>query len=191
MRKTFLEVMVGGLVMGMVVGCSEGVKQSGDDGVVSSVSKSIILDSYASCDDVVKSMQEALKGDAEKRYEIQSKVCQYDRSVPQTSPNMGEGHTTSFTGTNLQEAGVDEADLRTMYAERAKGLGMAFQDLEKSILQQTPLRKYASHDEIAKAALFLMPPESSEGIFFSVPESPTILRASSTFSLISGLEKNL
>src|ERR1044071_889653 len=41
--------------------------------------------------------------------------------------------------------GVDEADLRTMYAERAKGLGMAFSDLEKSVLEQTPLRKYASH----------------------------------------------
>ena len=57
--------------------------------------------------------------------------------------------------------GVDEPDLRTMYAERAKGLGMAFQELEKSVLQQTPLRKYASHDEIAKAALFLASSDSS------------------------------
>ncbi len=57
--------------------------------------------------------------------------------------------------------GVDEADLRTMYAERAKGLAMAFQDLEKSVLEQTPLRKYASHDEIAKAALFLASSDSS------------------------------
>lgn len=57
--------------------------------------------------------------------------------------------------------GVDEADLRTMYAERAKGLGMAFSELEKSVLEQTPLRKYASHDEIAKAALFLASSDSS------------------------------
>ncbi len=57
--------------------------------------------------------------------------------------------------------GVDEADLRTMYAERAKGLGMAFSDLEKSVLEQTPLRKYASHGEIAKAALFLASSDSS------------------------------
>ena len=111
MRKIFLEVMVGGLVMGMMVGCSEGAKQSENDVLPPLVSKSIILDSYESCDDVVKSMQETLKEDAEKRYEIQSKACQYDGNVPQTSPNMGEGHTASFTGTNLQEAGVDEADL--------------------------------------------------------------------------------
>ena len=57
--------------------------------------------------------------------------------------------------------GVDEPDLRTMYAERAKGLGMAFQELEKNVLEQTPLRKYASHDEIAKAALFLASSDSS------------------------------
>ena len=57
--------------------------------------------------------------------------------------------------------GVDEADLRTMYAERAKGLGMAFLELEKSVLGQTPLRKYASHAEIAKAALFLASSDSS------------------------------
>ncbi len=57
--------------------------------------------------------------------------------------------------------GVDEADLRTMYAERAKGLGMAFSELEKSVLEQTPLRKYASHDEIAKTALFLASSDSS------------------------------
>ena len=57
--------------------------------------------------------------------------------------------------------GVDEPDLRTMYAERAKGLGMAFQELEKSVLEQTPLRKYASHAEIAQAALFLASNDSS------------------------------
>ena len=57
--------------------------------------------------------------------------------------------------------GVDEADLRTMYAERAKGLGMAFKELEKNVLEQTPLRKYASHEEIAKAALFLASSDSS------------------------------
>lgn len=57
--------------------------------------------------------------------------------------------------------GVDEPDLRTMYAERAKGLGMAFAQLEKSVLEQTPLRKYASHEEIANAALFLASSDSS------------------------------
>lgn len=57
--------------------------------------------------------------------------------------------------------GVDEADLRTMYAERAKGLGMAFEELEKSVLKQTPLQKYASHEEIANAALFLASSDSS------------------------------
>lgn len=57
--------------------------------------------------------------------------------------------------------GVDEADLRTMYAERAKGLRISFEELEKSVLGQTPLRKYASHDEIAKAALFLASSDSS------------------------------
>jgi NAD(P)-dependent dehydrogenase (short-subunit alcohol dehydrogenase family) len=57
--------------------------------------------------------------------------------------------------------GVDEPDLRIMYAERAEGLGMAFSELEKSVLEQTPLRKYASHEEIAKAALFLASSDSS------------------------------
>jgi len=57
--------------------------------------------------------------------------------------------------------GMDEPDLRVMYAERAKGLGMEFSDLEKSVLELTPLRKYASHDEVAKAALFLASSDSS------------------------------
>jgi NAD(P)-dependent dehydrogenase (short-subunit alcohol dehydrogenase family) len=57
--------------------------------------------------------------------------------------------------------GMDEPDLRAMYAERAKGLGMEFSDLEKSVLELTPLRKYAKHDEVAKAALFLASSDSS------------------------------
>ena len=57
--------------------------------------------------------------------------------------------------------GMDEPDLRVMYAERARGLGMEFAQLEKSILELTPLRKYAKHDEVAKAALFLASSDSS------------------------------
>lgn len=57
--------------------------------------------------------------------------------------------------------GMDEPDLRAMYAERAKGLGMEFSELEKSVLELTPLRKYAKHDEVAKAALFLASSDSS------------------------------
>jgi 3-hydroxybutyrate dehydrogenase len=57
--------------------------------------------------------------------------------------------------------GMDEPDLRVMYAERAKGLGMEFSELEKSVLDLTPLRKYATHDEVAKAALFLASSDSS------------------------------
>ncbi len=57
--------------------------------------------------------------------------------------------------------GMDEPDLRVMYAERAKGLGLEFSELEKSVLEQTPLRKYARHDEVAKAALFLASSDSS------------------------------
>lgn len=57
--------------------------------------------------------------------------------------------------------GMDEADLREMYAERAKGLGMEFAQLEKQVLELTPLRKYAKHDEVAKAALFLASSDSS------------------------------
>jgi NAD(P)-dependent dehydrogenase (short-subunit alcohol dehydrogenase family) len=57
--------------------------------------------------------------------------------------------------------GMDEADLREMYAERAKGLGMEFSQLEKQVLELTPLRKYAKHDEVAKAALFLASSDSS------------------------------
>jgi NAD(P)-dependent dehydrogenase (short-subunit alcohol dehydrogenase family) len=57
--------------------------------------------------------------------------------------------------------GMDEPDLRVMYAERAKGLGMEFSQLEKQVLELTPLRKYAKHDEVAKAALFLASSDSS------------------------------
>lgn len=57
--------------------------------------------------------------------------------------------------------GMDEPDLRVMYAERAKGLGMEFSQLEKSVLELTPLRKYAKHDEVAKAALFLASSDAS------------------------------
>ena len=57
--------------------------------------------------------------------------------------------------------GMDEPDLREMYAERAKGLGMSFKDLENQVLALTPLRKYAKHDEVAKAALFLASSDSS------------------------------
>ena len=57
--------------------------------------------------------------------------------------------------------GMDELDLRVMYAERAKGLGMEFSELEKSVLGLTPLRKYAKHEEVAKAALFLASSDSS------------------------------
>ena len=57
--------------------------------------------------------------------------------------------------------GMDEPDLREMYAERAKGLGMEFSQLEKQVLELTPLRKHAKHDEVAKAALFLASSDSS------------------------------
>jgi NAD(P)-dependent dehydrogenase (short-subunit alcohol dehydrogenase family) len=57
--------------------------------------------------------------------------------------------------------GMDEPDLREMYAERAKGLGMEFSQLEKQVLELTPLRKYAKHIEVAKAALFLASSDSS------------------------------
>jgi NAD(P)-dependent dehydrogenase (short-subunit alcohol dehydrogenase family) len=57
--------------------------------------------------------------------------------------------------------GMDEPDLRDMYAERAKGLGVEFSQLEKQVLELTPLRKYAKHDEVAKAALFLASSDSS------------------------------
>jgi 3-oxoacyl-[acyl-carrier protein] reductase len=38
---------------------------------------------------------------------------------------------------------------------------MEFSQLEKSVLELTPLRKYATHDEVAKAALFLASSDSS------------------------------
>ena len=57
--------------------------------------------------------------------------------------------------------GMDEPDLREMYAERAKNLGLTFKELENQILALTPLRKYAKHEEVANAALFLASSDSS------------------------------
>jgi len=57
--------------------------------------------------------------------------------------------------------GMDEPDLREMYAERAKNLGMTIEAHEAQILALTPLRKYAKHEEVANAALFLASSDSS------------------------------
>jgi 3-oxoacyl-[acyl-carrier protein] reductase len=57
--------------------------------------------------------------------------------------------------------GMDEPDLREMYAQRARNLGLTVEAHEAQILALTPLRKYAKHDEVAKAALFLASTDSS------------------------------
>ncbi len=57
--------------------------------------------------------------------------------------------------------GMDEADLREMYHDRAKGLGVSFEELWENVLKQTPLRKHALHEEVANAALFLASSDSS------------------------------
>ena len=57
--------------------------------------------------------------------------------------------------------GMDEPDLREMYAQRAKNLGMTVEAHEAQILALTPLRKYAKHEEVANAALFLASSDSS------------------------------
>ena len=57
--------------------------------------------------------------------------------------------------------GMDEPDLREMYAQRAKNLGMTVEAHEAQILSLTPLRKYAKHEEVAQAALFLASSDSS------------------------------
>jgi len=57
--------------------------------------------------------------------------------------------------------GMDEPDLREMYAQRAKNLGMTVEAHEAQILALTPLRKYAKHEEVAQAALFLASNDSS------------------------------
>ena len=57
--------------------------------------------------------------------------------------------------------GMDEPDLREMYAQRAKSMGMSVEAHEAQILSLTPLRKYAKHEEVAKAALFLASSDSS------------------------------
>ena len=38
---------------------------------------------------------------------------------------------------------------------------MEFSQLEKQVLELTPLRKYAKHEEVAKAALFLASSDAS------------------------------
>jgi 3-oxoacyl-[acyl-carrier protein] reductase len=57
--------------------------------------------------------------------------------------------------------GMDEPELREMYAERARNLGIPAKQHEDQILALTPLRKYAKHEEVANAALFLASSDSS------------------------------
>src|SRR5258708_18820767 len=51
--------------------------------------------------------------------------------------------------------GMDEPALREMYAQRAKNLGMTPEAHAAPILPLTPLRKYAKHQHVPKAALLL------------------------------------
>jgi len=57
--------------------------------------------------------------------------------------------------------GVADERLRHTMEERAKALRVTAEDVEKGFLEQTPLRKWAYPEEIARAALFLASSEAS------------------------------
>ena len=57
--------------------------------------------------------------------------------------------------------GVADERLKHTMEERAKALGVTTEEVEEGFLKQTPLRKWACPEEIARAALFLVSSDSS------------------------------
>ena len=57
--------------------------------------------------------------------------------------------------------GMDEADLREMYRDRAKASASPSRNCGRASCPTPPLRKHALHEEVANAALFLASSDSS------------------------------
>lgn len=93
--------------------CTKSIGNSSQDTPDPSVNKSLTLVSYSSCVELEKEVKEMLTGEMEKNADGLRYYCKY-RAEPLMEPTAGGEDSMSgveTTGTNLQEEGVDEADL--------------------------------------------------------------------------------
>jgi len=82
------------------------------------LNKSLTLVSFGSCSELESEIKAMLTGEMEKNADGLKKYCRYQYeggSTPDRTPvvndSQGEDNSADATGTNLQEEGVDEADL--------------------------------------------------------------------------------
>jgi len=72
-----------------------------------------------------------------------------------------EGGPFGIRANVICPGGVSDERLKGMVEQRAAALGITPEEAEKNMLEQTPLRKWASFEEVANAAVFLASEDSS------------------------------
>ncbi len=155
MKNQIIRWVVGGLVVGFLGGCSgSSVKTEGPPPPPPnpSVSKAMTLAPFASCDEAVHSIRTALTEQMEKSYKNLEGQCQFDSSMPNplaspSSTGSNSGNVT-FTDTNVQETGVDEADLVKTDGKFLYVLNQTEKELH--IIRTTPFSQFG---EISKTLI--------------------------------------
>ena len=61
----------------------------------------------------------------------------------------------------IAPSAVADGNLRSTFQERAKAMGKSVEEVERSVLESSPLHKFAQPEEVAKVALFLVSSDSS------------------------------
>src|SRR5258707_617377 len=83
---------------------------------------------------------------------MRGSLCAAKWGVVGLTPTIAKAYGPQGSRPNIIcRGGMDQPDLREMYAQRAKNLAMTVEAHEAQILALTPLRKYAKHEEVAQA----------------------------------------